>query len=137
MLFKLSTSKTAPSMKLRGKCSVKCDIYSTLVLYVVPSMNSKGGNLIPTTVRRLVDCKADRRFKALCKSCDQMINISNMRESALKSHMESQRYKNNCRIGGEQAVALSSIGLYHPHVEVEIQTKQEKRAHRNHNNKLS
>ena len=40
-----------------------------------------------------------------------MIDISNMGESALKSHMKSERHKNNSRIGGEQAVTLSSFGF--------------------------
>ena len=34
-----------------------------------------------------------------------------MGESALKSHMKSERHKNNNRIGGEQAVTLSSFGF--------------------------
>ena len=40
-----------------------------------------------------------------------MIDISNMGESALKSHMKSKRHKNNGTIGGEQAVTLSSFGF--------------------------
>ena len=54
--------------------------------------------------------KADRK-KALCKCCDRMIDISNMGESALKSHMKSERHKNNSRIEGEKAVTLSSFGF--------------------------
>ena len=54
--------------------------------------------------------KADRK-KALCKCCQQMIDISNMGESVLKSHMKSERHKNNSRIGGEQPVTLSSFGF--------------------------
>ena len=54
--------------------------------------------------------KADRK-KAFCKCCDQMMDISNMGESALKSHMRSKRHKNNGKIGGEQAVTLSSFGF--------------------------
>ena len=38
-----------------------------------------------------------------------MIDISNMGESALKSHMRSKRHKINGTIGGEQAVTLSSF----------------------------
>ena len=40
-----------------------------------------------------------------------MIDFSNMGESALKSHMKSERKKNNSRIGGEQPVTLSSFGF--------------------------
>ena len=40
-----------------------------------------------------------------------MIDVSNMGESALKSHMKSERQKNNSRIGGEQPVTLSSFGF--------------------------
>ena len=40
-----------------------------------------------------------------------MMDISNMGESALKSHMRSKRHKNNGKIGGEQAVTLSSFGF--------------------------
>ena len=40
-----------------------------------------------------------------------MIDISNMGESALKSHMRSERHKNNGTIGGEQAVAISSFNF--------------------------
>ena len=54
--------------------------------------------------------KADRK-KALCKCCDRMINISNTGEFAFKSHMKSEMHKNNSRIGGEQAVTLSSFGF--------------------------
>ena len=54
--------------------------------------------------------KADRK-KALCKCCDRIIDISSMGESALKSHMKSERHKNNSRIGGEQPVTLSSFGF--------------------------
>ena len=38
-----------------------------------------------------------------------MIDISNM--NSPKSHMKSERHKNNSRIGGEQAVTLSSFGF--------------------------
>ena len=54
--------------------------------------------------------KADRK-KAFCKCCDRMIDILNMGESALKSHMSSKRHKNNSTIGGDQAVTLSSFGF--------------------------
>ena len=54
--------------------------------------------------------KADRK-KAFCKCCDRMIDISNMGESAVKSHMRSIRHKNNSTIGGEQAVTLSSFSF--------------------------
>ena len=54
--------------------------------------------------------KGDRK-KALCKFCDRMIDISNMGESALKSHMKSEKHKNNSRIGGGQPVTLSSFGF--------------------------
>ena len=40
-----------------------------------------------------------------------MIVILNMGESALKSHMKSERHKNNSKIGGEQAVTLSLFGF--------------------------
>ena len=40
-----------------------------------------------------------------------MIDVSNMGESALKSHMKSERQKNNSRIGGELPVTLSSFGF--------------------------
>ena len=40
-----------------------------------------------------------------------MIDILNMGESALKSHMRSKRHKNNSTIGGDQAVTLSSFGF--------------------------
>ena len=40
-----------------------------------------------------------------------MIDILNMGESALKSHMKSERHKNNSRIGGEQPVTLSSYSF--------------------------
>ena len=54
-----------------------------------------------------------RKFfqKAFCKCCDRMIDISNMGESALKSHMKSEKHKNNSRIGGGQPVTLSSFGF--------------------------
>ena len=81
----------------------------------------------------LTGFKADRK-KAFCKCGDQMIDISSMGESTLKSHMRSKRHKNNGPIGGEQAVTLSLFVLYH--VEMEIQLKQEKREHRNHDNEL-
>ena len=84
-------------------------------------MNSKGkrGNCIynwqwelnPTYKRWLAAFKGDRK-KALCKCCDRTINISNMGESALKSHIRSERHKNNSRIGGEQVpMTLSSFGF--------------------------
>ena len=58
----------------------------------------------------LTTLKADRK-KALCKWWDRVIDILNMGESALKLHMKSERHKNNSRIGGEQAVTLSSFGF--------------------------
>ena len=83
-------------------------------------MNSKGqrGNCIynwqwelnPKYKGWLTAFKADRK-KALCKCCDRMIDISNMGESALKSHMKSERHENNSGIGGEQPVTLSSFGF--------------------------
>ena len=51
--------------------------------------------------------KADRK-KALCKCCDRMIDISNMGESALKSHTKSERQKTTVESG------LNSLGHY-PH----------------------
>ena len=55
--------------------------------------------------------KGDRK-KALCKCHDRTIDISNMRESALKSRKRSERHKNNSRIGGEQGpVTLSSFSF--------------------------
>ena len=54
--------------------------------------------------------KADRK-NPFCKCCDRMIDILNMGESALKSHMRSKRHKNNNTIGGDQAVTLSSFGF--------------------------
>ena len=38
-----------------------------------------------------------------------MINISNTGEFAFKSNMKSEMHKNNSRIGGEQAVIVSSF----------------------------
>ena len=40
-----------------------------------------------------------------------MIDVSNMGESALKSHMKSERHKNNGGIGGKQLMTLSSFGF--------------------------
>ena len=40
--------------------------------------------------------KADKR-KALCKSCDRLIDISSMGESALKSHMKGEKHRLNSR----------------------------------------
>ena len=75
-------------------------------------MSSKVKEEIAFTIAKgwLTAFKADRK-KALCKCCDRMIDISNMGESALKSHMKSERHKNNSRIEGEKAVTLSSFSF--------------------------
>ena len=52
--------------------------------------------------------KADKR-KALCKSCDRLIDISSMGESALKSHMKGENHRLNSRCG--QQATLSSFGF--------------------------
>ena len=53
--------------------------------------------------------KADKR-KALCKSCDRLIDISSMGESALKSHMKGEKHRLNSRCE-QQQVTLSSFGF--------------------------
>ena len=67
--------------------------------------------------------KADRK-KALCKCCDRMIDISNIRESALKSHMKSERHKNKLEVNRLWHYPHSVLYMYH--VEMGIQLKQEK-----------
>ena len=89
-------------------------------MYIVSEMSPKGqrGNCIYNWHWELnskykgwfTAFKAERK-KALCKCCDRMIDISNMGESALKSHMKSERHKSNSRIGVEQALILSSFGF--------------------------
>ena len=71
---------------------------------------SKQGKLNSEYKGWLTAFKADRK-KAFCKCGDQMIDISSMGESTLKSHMRSKRHKNNGPIGGEQAVTLSLFGF--------------------------
>ena len=73
-----------------------------MVLDNVSEMNSKGqrGNCVYNRQWELnskyegwlTAFKADRK-KALCKCCDRIIDISNMGESALKSHMKSENTK--------------------------------------------
>ena len=52
--------------------------------------------------------KGDRK-KALCKCCDRIIDVSNVGESALKSHMKSKRHKSNS--GSRQPMTLTSFGF--------------------------
>ena len=91
-------------------CCSKREIYSM--------MNSKGqrGNCIYNRQWELnsqykgwlTAFKGDRK-KALCKCCDRIIDVSNMGESALKSHMKSERHKNNS--GSRQPMTLTSFGF--------------------------
>ena len=81
-------------------------------------MNSKGqrGNCIYNRQWELYSqykgwltaFKGDRK-KALCKCCDRIIDVSNLGESALKSHIKSERHKNNS--GSRQLMTLTSFGF--------------------------
>ena len=80
------------------------------------TMNSKGqrGNCIYNRQWKLnsqykgwlTAFKGDRK-KALCKCYDRIIDVSNMGEGALKSHMKSERHKNNS--GSTQPMTLTSL----------------------------
>ena len=107
-------------------------------------MNSKGqrGNCIYN--RRwelnsqykgwLTAFKGDRK-KALCKCCDRIIDVSNMGESVLKSHMKSERHKNNS--GSRQPMTLTSFGFVSCGKRDAAELgKVEKRNLRNENNNL-
>ena len=62
---------------------------------VVESNGAEGPVLIKYEVGRLGPVgalKADKR-KALCQCCDRIIEVSNMGESALKSHPKIEKHK--------------------------------------------
>ena len=83
-------------------------------------MNSKGqrGNCIYNRQWELnsqykgwVTAFKNDKKKALCKTCDRIIDISNMGESALASHVKSERHRNNSGNGSGQPVTLSLFGF--------------------------
>ena len=120
-------------MKLRGKCSVKCEIYSTRVLYIVSWMNSKGqrGNCIYNQHWEvnskykgwLTAFKADRKM-ALCKYCVKWSTFQTWESLHWKLHMKSEGTKTTVELKVNRLWHYPHLVLYH--VEMGIQLKQEK-----------